>query len=229
MDAILDFLNTQAFTLGGTPVYRVELIGFALGVFNVYLLTRLNILNFPIGIAMVSMYFIVFLNAKLYADMWLQVFFIVVQFFGWWAWLKAGPNRTELKVRNTNWWIVGATVTGVIVATLFLRPILHDAHGAYPTWDALSTSLSIGAQILLSFKILENWYMWIVADIIYIPVYFLKDLYFTSFLYVIFMGLCVLGLIEWTKAKRRNDQTRPAEFVLDVDSLKPQVPVTDKP
>ena len=208
MDAILDFLNTQAFTLGGTPVYRVELIGFALGVFNVYLLTRLNILNFPIGIAMVSMYFLVFLNAQLYADMWLQVFFIVVQFFGWWAWLKAGPNRTELKVRNTNWWIVGVTVAGVIAATIFLRPILHDAHGAYPTWDALSTSLSIGAQILLSFKILENWYMWIVADIIYIPIYFLKDLYFTSFLYVIFMGLCVLGLIEWRKAKAAQSVNR---------------------
>lgn len=213
MDAILDFLNTQAFTLGGTPVYRVELFGFVLGVFNVYLLTRLNIWNFPIGIVMVSMFFLVFINAKLYADAWLQTFFIVVQFFGWWAWLKAGPNRTELEVRNTNWWIVLGTATLVVGLIVFLHPILKDAHGAYPWWDATSTSLSIGAQILLSFKILENWYMWIVADIIYVPVYFLKDLYFTSLLYVIFMGLCVLGLFEWRKAKAKQDETERIEVM----------------
>jgi nicotinamide mononucleotide transporter len=205
MDAILDVLNTQAFSIGSTPVYVVELVGFVLGVMNLWLLTRQNILNFPIGIAMVSVFFLVFLNAKLYADMWLQVFFIVVQFFGWWAWLKAGPNRTELKVRNTNWWIVAGTTILVVALIIWLKPILHNAHGAYPIWDATSTSLSIGAQILLSFKILENWYMWIVADLIYIPVYFLKDLYFTSILYIIFLGLCFVGLNEWHKAKSRLD------------------------
>lgn len=205
MDAILDLLNTQAFSIGDTPVYIVELVGFVLGVLNLYLLTKLNILNFPIGIAMVSVFFLVFINAKLYADAWLQVFFIVVQFFGWWAWLKAGPNRTELRVRSTNWWIIGGTAALVIALIIFLHPILKDAHGAYPWWDATSTSLSIGAQILLSFKIIENWYMWIVADLIYIPVYFLKDLYFTSILYIIFLGLCFVGLNEWRKAKQRLD------------------------
>lgn len=202
---MLDFLNSVAFYIGDTPVTAVELIGFVLGVANVYLLTQQNILNFPIGIAMVSMFFIVFINYKLYADAWLQVYFIGIQFFGWWAWLKAGPNRTKLKVRESNWWIIALTICGVICATVILRPILHDAHGSYPTWDALSTSLSIGAQVLLSFKLIENWFMWIVADIIYIPLYFYKDLYFTTILYVVFLGLCVLGYKEWRKAKCEDE------------------------
>lgn len=201
-DWLLDLLNQQAFTLWGTPVYVVELVGFVLGIANVYLLTQQNILNFPIGILMVSAFFLVFINAKLYADAWLQTYFIVIQFFGWWAWLKAGPNRTKLKVRNTNWTIVLITIIGVGALTVFLRPILEDAHGSYPLWDALSTSLSIGAQVLLSFKIIENWLMWIVADLIYIPLYFSKDLYFTSILYCIFLGLCVLGYRDWKAAKK---------------------------
>ncbi len=202
---MLHFLESTVFSIGATPVSWAELIGFFLGVANVYLLTQQNILNFPIGIAMVAMFFVVFIDYKLYADAWLQVYFIVIQFFGWWAWLKAGPNRTKLKVRESNWWIILSTLIGVAIATVILRPILHDAHGAYPLWDALSTSLSIGAQVLLSFKIIENWYMWIVADLIYIPVYFYKDLYFTTILYAVFLGLCVLGLAEWRRAKRGDE------------------------
>jgi nicotinamide mononucleotide transporter len=205
MEGMIDFLTSVAFHIGDTPVSNAELIGFVLGVANVYLLTQQNIINFPIGIAMVAMFFVVFIEYKLYADAWLQVYFIVVNFFGWWAWLKAGPNRTKLKVRDSNWWIIGLTAIGVVIATIILTPILREHHGSYPVWDAFSTSLSLGAQLLLSFKLIENWFMWIVADLIYIPLYFYKDLYFTTILYVIFLGLCVLGYREWRKAKREDE------------------------
>jgi nicotinamide mononucleotide transporter len=209
MDAILDFLNTQAFALGGTPVYIVELFGFVLGILTLYFLVKENVLTFPFGIAMVTMFFIVFINSKLYADAWLQVFFIVIQFIGWWAWLKAGPNRTELKIRNSNWFITIGTLLLVGALIVILKPILADAHGSYPLWDAAGTSLSIGAQILLTFKVIENWYLWIVADLIYVPLFWAKGLYFTSILYTIFLGMCVAGIIEWHKYKRLNSYSQP--------------------
>lgn len=201
MNDILDFLNTQAFTLGGTPVYIVELFGFVLGILTLYFLVNENIWTFPVGIAMVIMFFIVFINGKLYADAWLQVFYIVIQFLGWWAWLKAGPNRTELKIRNSNLLITSGTLILVGVLVLILKPILANAHGSYPLWDALGTSLSIGGQILLTFKVIENWFLWIAADIIYVPLFWAKGLYFTSVLYTIFLGMCVAGIIEWRRRK----------------------------
>jgi nicotinamide mononucleotide transporter len=162
---------------------------------------------------MVTMFFIVFINSKLYADAWLQVFFIVIQFFGWWAWLKAGPQRTELKIRNSNLLITAGTLILVGVLILILKPILHDAHGSYPLWDAAGTSLSIGGQILLSFKVIENWFLWIVADIIYVPLFFAKGLYFTSILYTIFLGMCVAGIINWRKIKSSQVVQPPARVI----------------
>jgi nicotinamide mononucleotide transporter len=58
----------------------------------------------------------------------------------------------------------------------------------------------------LSFKFIENWYLWIIADVIYIPLYFVKELYFTSLLYVVFMSLCVMGLIHWRKVRDRQER-----------------------
>jgi nicotinamide mononucleotide transporter len=203
---MMDFLNTVVFTLGGTPVVAAELVGFVLGVWCVWLVARANIWTFPVGILQAAFFFVLFIEYQLYADAWLQVFFIVVQVFGWWAWLKAGPNRTKLHVKNAPPW-VWALVPGLLVVFVYLAiPILREAHGAYPLADSTSTGLSVLAQFLLSFKFIENWYLWIIADVIYIPLYFVKELYFTSLLYVVFMSLCVMGLLHWRKVRDRQER-----------------------
>lgn len=208
MSTIMDFLNTQAFTLGGTPVLASELIGFVLGVWTVWLVARANIWTFPVGIVQAIFFFVLFIESKLYADAYLQVFFIVVQFVGWAAWLKAGPNRTKLKINDTPKWLMGVVLVGIAVFAYFMVPVLHNAHGAYPVPDATSTGLSVAAQFLMTFKLIENWYLWIAADLIYIPLYAIKSLYFTSILYVIFLALCVMGLMHWRKVKRGDGEGR---------------------
>ncbi len=205
---ILDWLYQAAFNIHGEPVSYAELAGFVLGVATVWLVARNNIWTFPIGILQCAFFLILFLDARLYADMYLQVFFILVQFFGWWAWLKAGPNRTKLVVQNTPKNVMIPTIIGIGVFIYFMTPVLHKAHGAYPVWDSTLTGLSVAAQFLLSFKMIENWYLWIIADIIYIPVYFLKSLYFTSFLYIIFMLICFHGLAHWRRVQRGDDEGR---------------------
>lgn len=202
MQAILDFLYQSVFSIGATPVTIAELLGFVLGVATVYLVAKANIWTFPVGILQCAFFFILFLEAKLYADMWLQVFFIVIQVFGWWAWLKAGPNRTKLIVKNASGLVLGATAVGILIFAYLMVPVLHEAHGAYPVADSTTTGLSVAAQFLLSFKLIENWYLWIAADIVYIPLYFVKSLYFTSILYVIFMAICVMGLRHWKRVQR---------------------------
>lgn len=219
MQPILDWLYQSVFSLGGTPVTIVELIGFVLGVATVYLVAKANIWTFPIGIVQAGMFFILFLEARLYADMWLQVFFIVVQFVGWWAWLKAGPNRTKLVVANSPRWLLVATAIPIGIFIYLMVPVLHEAHGAYPVADSTTTGLSVAAQFLLTWKFIENWILWIIADIIYIPVYFLKDLYFTSILYVIFLGICIMGLRHWQKVKNGEGEGRGPNSRYAVDNV----------
>lgn len=220
MQPILDWLYQSVFSIGGTPVSIVELLGFVLGVATVYLVARANIWTFPVGIVQAGMFFILFLEAHLYADMWLQVFFIVVQFVGWWAWLKAGPNRTKLVVANSPKWLLVAVAVPIGIFVYLMVPVLHEAHGAYPVADSLTTGMSVMAQLLLTWKFIENWYLWIIADIIYIPIYFLKDLYFTSILYVIFLGICIMGLRHWQKVKNGEGEGRGPNSAAAADELR---------
>jgi nicotinamide mononucleotide transporter len=202
LQSVLDWLYQSVFSIGGTPVSIAELAGFVLGVATVWLVARANIWTFPVGIVQCVFFFILFLDAKLFADMWLQVFFIVIQFVGWWAWLKAGPNRTKLRINRTPRWLLPVAAVGIAAFVYTMVPVLRDAHGAYPVADSTSTGLSVAAQLMLSFKLIENWYLWIIADLIYIPLYAAKDLYFTSILYVIFMLICFHGLFHWRKVRR---------------------------
>ena len=79
-------------------------------------------------------------------------------------------------------------------------------HGAAPFWDSLTTALSLVAQGFLNRKIFENWYFWILDDIIYIPLYLSRAYYLTGFLYLIFLLLCIAGARAW----RREMSTLPA-------------------
>lgn len=208
MHDFLNFVNQQVFTLGGTPVLLSEILGFILGVATVWLVAKNNIWTFPVGIVQSGFFFVLFLEAHLYADMWLQVFFIVIQIVGWAAWLKAGPNRTKLTIQKSPPWLLGAVACILVVFAWVMVPILHKAHGAYPLPDATTTALSVMAQFLLTWKFIENWYLWIAADVIYIPLYFIKHLYFTSILYVIFLAICFEGLRHWRRVRDGDEEGR---------------------
>ncbi len=97
-------------------------------------------------------------------------------------------------------------LAGVVVAgwvtTVGLWLLLRAQHvaGSAPFWDALTTALSLCAQWLLNRKRLENWYVWIAADLIYIPLYAYKGLYLTSVLYATFLLMCLAGLSHWRAA-----------------------------
>lgn len=208
MISVIDFLNQAVFSLGGTPVMLSELLGFVLGVATVWLVAVNNVWTYPIGILQAGFFFVLFIETKLYTDAYLQVFFIVVQFVGWWAWLRGGKNRTELRVRNAPLWVWPLIVGSLGVFVYLMVPILREAHGAYPAIDSTTTGLSVAAQFLMTFRYVQQWYLWILADLIYIPLYFAKNLYFTSLLYVVFLGICVIGLIKW-RAIRDHQAENP--------------------
>ena len=204
MTNILDFLNQVLFTFGSDHVTVAELAGFLTGAACVYLTVKAHIANFPVGLANSAFFLILFFSAGLYADSALQVVYLVLGAVGWWQWVYGGAGRTPLVVSQASSTELVVMVGMVIAATIPLTILLASAHDIAPFWDALTTALSLAAQWLLNTKKVQTWYFWIAADVIYVPLYFVKDLWLTAIVYVIFLGLCVAGLRAW-RAIYRGD------------------------
>ena len=183
------------------PFSITEDLGFITGALTVWLTVVENIWNFPIGIANDIFFFILFLQASLFADMGLQVLYIILGFQGWYLWLRGGANKTVLRVSNISRKELLILLLITIVATYGMMVYLQRIQDSAPFLDALTTVLSIVAQYILNKKYVENWYFWMLADIIYIPLYIYEQLYLTSVVYVIFLGMCLLGVRAWTKSR----------------------------
>ncbi|MET0493015.1 MAG: nicotinamide riboside transporter PnuC [Actinoplanes sp.] len=200
---MIDWLTSVAFTAFGVGTTWAEVLGFATGLVNVGLLVRRHILNWPVGILNVALLMLVFWSVGLYADASLQIVYVVLGCYGWWAWLYGGEQRTELVVRSTTRreWLILAVAGVVLTAGLWLF-LDRLTESTVPLADALTTALSLLATYGQTRKLVESWWLWIAADLIYIPLYAYKDLWLTAILYLAFLILCVLGLRAWQAARR---------------------------
>jgi nicotinamide mononucleotide transporter len=181
------------------PLDTTESLGFATGAVCVWLVTKGNIWNWPVGLANNIFFAILFWRARLYADFALQGVYFFMGIYGWWSWLRGGPHRSRLTVTrasSTEWALLMLLVT---VGTWGLQEILIAVNGAAPFWDALTTTLCLGAQYLLCRKRIENWFFWILADIIYVPLYISRGLSMTALLYAGFLVLCITGFRRWKR------------------------------
>jgi nicotinamide mononucleotide transporter len=203
---MIDWLLSVAFTAFGVGTTWAEVLGFGTGLVNVGLLVRRHILNWPVGILNVLLLMVVFWSVGLYADATLQIVYVLLGAYGWWAWQYGGARRTPLTVRSTTppEWLLLA-VAGVLLTGglwLFLDRLTGST---VPLADALTTALSLLATYGQTRKLVESWWLWIAADLIYIPLYAYKDLWLTALLYVAFLLLCILGLRAWQAARRATE------------------------
>lgn len=186
------------------PLDRTEAFGFATGAICVWLATKENLWSWPIGLANNLVFAVLFWNARLFGDLGLQGVYFVLGIWGWHQWLSGGRDRQPLPVSRTTLreWL-GIAVF-LLLGTWGLHRHLVAIQGSAPFWDALSTILSLAAQYLLSRKRIENWWLWIAADLIYVPLYASKGLPLTALLYAGFIVLCVLGLLRWRRELTRR-------------------------
>ena len=196
----VDPLNQALFHLGSDAVSRAEALGFVTGGLCVWLTVRGHIANFAVGIANSGFFLVLFASSRLWADSGLQIVFIALGVLGWWQWLHGGAERRALVVERASTRMLALSLAAVVVLTLGLTLLLRATNDAAPFWDALTTALSLTAQWLLNTKKIETWYFWIAADCIYVPLYLTKDLNLTAVVYVLFLGLCVAGLLAWRRA-----------------------------
>ena len=179
----------------------VEWVAAGLGVINVFLVVRRSVWNYPFGLVMVALYFLVFFEARLYSDALLQIFFFVVQLYGWVNWVRAKDAAGEVPVgwmsgRERLLWAAGTIAASLVWGLGMAR----YTNAAAPVIDAFIAGASISAQILMARRLIENWPVWILVDIVAVGLYFSRQLYPTSALYVLFLLLSVAGLIGWRRA-----------------------------
>lgn len=189
-EAISDWLKSQNL---------LETSGVITGILCVYLAAKNRIWSWPFAIISVIIYIFIFWNSKLYADMGLQVYFLIMNFYGWYFWSQRNENE-KTPVSSITAREVIFSIIGIIGFTVGLGFFLYKGTDAsFPFLDSFCTACSIVAQVFLARKVMENWLIWIFVDVIYVGVYMVKDLHLTAGMYALYIYIAAMGYIEWRR------------------------------
>ncbi|WP_330983763.1 MULTISPECIES: nicotinamide riboside transporter PnuC [Enterobacterales] len=177
----------------------MELVACLTYALSVWLAARNNVNTWWIGIVGCLLYGWVFFVARLYADVTLQVFFILTSGIGWVHWLKGNQGCKKVITRTTRRSLVIMLVGAFIVAVIYAA-ILHFYTNAWSPWlDSLILTFSVLAQLMLMRRKLESWPMWLIVNTIAVPVYAARELWLTAGLYLIFWVNAWYGFYQWRR------------------------------
>lgn len=180
----------------------LEMIAMATGVIGVWLTIKENIWCFPIGIINVALYAWLFISPgiQLFADALLQVIYILLLTYGWYNWATIGKQEDSKATFKIEYNVALKVFIITALSTVILAWFFSNYTSAsYPWLDSALTCASLAAQWMIAKKYIENWIVWIIVDIAYLPLYFIKHLPLTAILYFIFLVLAIKGLIRWRK------------------------------
>jgi len=178
----------------------LEIIAVIFGLLSVWYSKKVNILVYPTGIVSVVIYVYICLGAKLYADMGINFVYFVMSIYGWYHWTRKNSHKRILPISICS---KKENIINILMFLFFfvvLSYILTNyTDSNVPYWDSLTTSIFIIGMWLMAKKKVENWILWIIGDIISIPLYFYKGLVLTSLQFTVFLVIAVLGYIAWKK------------------------------
>ena len=184
----------------------LEVIAVVFGVVAIWLASKGEVVNFAIGLVNCVLYGILFGREGLYSGMILQGIYFAINLYGLYSWRKPKVDDKELKVM---WLTVKESL--VVVAVIAVTGVLWGMgvkYGArllpeniqepqYPMIDAILTTSSVVAQILLTRKKIDNWVIWVLVDVVYIGLFLMVGMYWTAGLYVVYTLIAVKAVREW--------------------------------
>ncbi len=182
----------------------LELIAVAVTAFGVWLLARRSMWCWPVNVVGVVLYAWIFLNAKLYSDMLLQIFYLGANIYGWFQWQRGKQTGSStVIVAKPDWHEMSIGIAVATIGAVALGyPMSRYTDAGAPWMDSTLTSYSFLAQIWGARRFIENWWLWITLDVFYIGLFIYKQLDLTAGLYLLMMALCFYGLIDWRRAPR---------------------------
>lgn len=213
--------DTTFFTVLGYSMSYIEFFGTLFNLASVWLVARRSLWTWPVGIVGVVLFGTLFYQLGLYSDVLEQGYFFATGLYGWFLWLKVrGDAATAVVVTRLSrpafaLWIAGVVAAGLSLGTLMTRihewlPRIFAEPAAYPYADALTTTMSFAAQILMAYRRLESWLLWIVVDVVGIWLYHARGVSFVALLYAAFLVLAVKGFFDWSRVAVRDDPVATA-------------------
>lgn len=183
----------------------LEIAGVISGLLCVYLAAKNVIWNWPLAIISVTIYIFIFYDSQLFADMGLQVYFLVINIYGWYFWSKKSPTESKTPVTSIKQREIWLSALAIILFTFLLGSILYNhTIASYPYLDSFCTACSIVAQFFMARKVLQNWLLWVFVDIIYVGIYIFKNLHLTAAMYAIYIVIALIGYFDWKKEFKKS-------------------------
>lgn len=184
----------------------IEAIAVVFAIASVIFARKENILVYPTGIIAVLLYVYICVNAKLYADMGINIFYFVLSVYGWYNWLRKGKSEKVIPITSCSIKGNALSIVAVVGFFIILSFILKNyTDSDVPFWDSLTTSIFIVGMWLLVLKKIENWIVLVIGDLISIPLYYHKGLVFSSFLFTVYLVIGISGYLAWKKKLPQNN------------------------
>ena len=181
----------------------LECLAFGFGIISVIYAKRENILVYPTGITctLITMYFM--FSERLIGHMMVNLFYTLMSIYGWWNWSRKENDVVKVKI-STFGFKDFPKATLIFFFIVFISYFLHDYFntdlGAYASLDIFTSGIFVTAMWLMANKKLENWVLWIIGNVITIPLYFGSDKIILSVQYIIFTILAIQGYLQWKKS-----------------------------
>jgi nicotinamide mononucleotide transporter len=178
----------------------VEYIAAFIAFAGVLFTARASIIGWPLGIIGAGLYSYIFILSGLFAESVLQALYVVFGFYGWFNWLQMGssPQDRPVVLMNTNEILISLAIW--LSSGLFIGFLLSNfSSGNSPYIDASLATGGLVATYLMAKKFLQNWLFWIVIDVVSAGLFFTRELYATSFLYLTFTVLAIQGYVLWKR------------------------------
>tara|TARA_R110000868_G_scaffold87443_1_gene244576 strand:- start:77 stop:631 length:555 start_codon:yes stop_codon:yes gene_type:complete len=181
----------------------LEIIAVVASFICVILTINKGVAAWAVGIVGIVAYFFLFHQEKLYAEMVLQVIFLLQSLYGWYNWSKSKRENKSVKVLNiTKLEVIMSTIALTVGTGLIYYLLSTFTDASAPMLDSLTAIMSLTANLLLANRKVEAWYMWMVVDIIFVGLFISKGLILSAVLYGVFFLFALKGLIEWRRDLR---------------------------
>ena len=182
----------------------LEFLAFWFGIISVVFAKKQNILVYPTGIICTIITMYLMYKVSLLGHILVNLLYTIISFFGWWNWSRRENNDLVVKVSK----FTSNDLTKSLLIFFFIVFVAYFAHDFFATnfegqikeLDILTSGIFVTAMWLMANKKLENWILWIIGNVITIPLYLSSDKIILSIQYVIFTILAIQAYIEWKKS-----------------------------
>ena len=201
---MIEVINTIAHQLLQNSLLELAAVIFAVA-YLVLAVRENSLCWYAAGISTLIFLFI-FWDVKLYMESGLQIYYLVMAFYGWYEW--RGANRETASLRVSKWRAKQHVIALALIATLtFISgSLLNSGTDAnLPYLDSFTTWASVVTTFMVARKILENWFYWLVIDSVSIYLYLDRELYFTSLLFAIYIVIIFFGWFAWNRSYRQRE------------------------